>query len=158
MCLESGSVTHTSPDVVIQDSSSALHGSSEHKTFEGTSEEQVEKEDNQRSGIKRVLTEDDRAKLIKLENSFIVAIVNSQGSIPEEINVREIHGLVNMSVINVQKFVKFFKLFDEFQDMTVEVQTACLKAHMCSCLILLSAFYLYDASCACFFRTRGVYS
>ena len=98
------------------------------------------------SDIKRVLLEEETVKILGLESNYCTAILNSQEQANE--NIQEIHGLVNMSMISVQSLVKFLKSVADFQNLTVEVQTACLKAHMCSCLILM-AVCAYDTGTDC---------
>lgn len=162
---ENKSASHTST-VVIEDSPPAGQCCCGCKTLEctlnlaepkwkedtHTLDEPKEKENNPISNTKRVLTDDDNAVLTNLENSFIVAVVNSEGNIEGEIT--DVHGLVNMSVLNVQKFVNFFKLLDEFKSIAVDIQASCMKAHMLNCLVLY-CIYIYDAKCECF-NTLGL--
>lgn len=97
--------------------------------------------------VHRILTEDERTKLDKLQNYFIKSVVNKEERI--DIDLTELCGLVNFSMLNVKNYIRFIKSIDEFRDMVVDMQTASLKAQMLKCLILLAS-YLYDASSKAF--------
>ena len=101
---------------------------------------------------RRTLTEAERNKLISLESSFIAHFLNGETS---NENPEEIPGLFNRAMLTVQKLVRFMKTVSEFRDLTVEDQTACLKANLVGCLIMIATGH-YDVSQESF-HVQGIY-
>lgn len=97
---------------------------------------------NSESYVKRILTEEEKTKVHMLEDNFFTKFEST--SLETNENMMESCGLLNMGVTTVKKLVSFIKLIDEFRNLSLEIQTSCLKAHLVCCVVWVAVAH-YDA-------------
>ena len=108
----------------------------EHST-DNVDKDVKEKIESCHSDVKRNLTEDEKAKVSDLEKAFLERYYKSSSEYSVE-NLSESYGLFNLGSTSVRKLVSFIKSVEEFKSLPIETQTACLKEHMCSCLVWIA--------------------
>lgn len=94
----------------------------------------------------RILSEEERVKLECLSGSFM-QFVNSETEITLNLDLTCIQGQLNFSAFMVNDFVRFIKTNDDFRSLTVDTQSACLKAHLLSCFVLHSIYTYNPRTC-----------
>ena len=94
------------------------------------------------SDVKRNLSEDEKAKLLDLENAFFEKFASRTIEYSVE-TLSESHGLFNLATFTVKKLVSFIKSVEEFKSLPIDTKTACLKAHML-CSLVWMAISHYD--------------
>ena len=108
---------------------------------QGTSVDSKTKEkDGTISRIQRVLTAEEEVKLEHIHENFLRYVVNSETVVDMDIDVSSLQGLINYSLYLVNDYVKFMKTIDEFRSLSMDTQTACLKAHLLSTSVLRSVY------------------
>ena len=100
----------------------------------------------------RILSEEESVKFERLIGSFL-QFAHSETKIDVDVDLTCIQGQLNFAVFVVNDFVKFFKTNDDFRSLTLDTQSACLKAHLLSCIVLHS-FYTYNPR-TCTFDALG---